>query len=157
MLALFTTKVNETGLDNGADGLDYDSQGNLYTGSFGDGTLYKVSLKPDGSLAKQEVLPLQGKQIPCVDGLIIDRSTDKMYLCNSRENAIEMVDLRNGNRVTTIAQNGDTDGTGGLLDQPAEVIMKGKRLYIANFDKPDKNFVNTKHDAPHTISVIDLP
>ncbi|MBF9238869.1 SMP-30/gluconolactonase/LRE family protein [Hymenobacter sp. BT683] len=157
MLAFFTTKVNETGLDNGADGLDYDSQGNLYTGSFGDGTLYKITLKPDGSLAKQEVLSLKGKQIPCVDGLIIDRSTDKLYLCNSRENAIEMVDLRNGNAVTTLAQNGDTDGAGGLLDQPAEVLMKGKRLYIANFDKPDKNFINTKSDAPHTISVIELP
>ncbi|SFP87314.1 SMP-30/gluconolactonase/LRE family protein [Hymenobacter arizonensis] len=156
VLAFFTTKVNETGLDNGADGLDYDSQGNLYTGSFGDGTLYKISLRPDGSFAKQEVLALQGKQIPCVDGLIIDRSSDKLYLCNSRENAIEMVDLRNGNQVTTIAQNGDTDGAGGLLDQPAEVLLKGNRLYVANFDKPDKNFVNTKSDAPHTVSVIDL-
>ncbi|WP_310392980.1 SMP-30/gluconolactonase/LRE family protein [Hymenobacter sp.] len=157
LLAFFTTRVNETGVDNGADGLDYDSKGNLYTGSFGDGTLYKVSLKPDGSLASQEVLTPTGKKIPCVDGLVIDRASDKMYLCNSRENAIEVVDLRNGNAVTTLAQNGDTDGTGGLLDQPAEVLLKGKRLYVSDFDKPEKNFVNTKSDAPHTMSVIDLP
>lgn len=110
-LAYFTTTVNETGVDNGADGLDYDSNGNFYTGSFGDGKLYKISLKPDGSLAKQETLTLKGKQIRCVDGLIIDRMTDKMYVCNSRENAIEVVDLRDGNAVTTLAQNGDTDGT----------------------------------------------
>ncbi|MEJ7666884.1 MAG: hypothetical protein WKG07_48970 [Hymenobacter sp.] len=44
--------MNETGVDNGADGIDYDSQGRLYTGSFGDGTLYRVTLKPDGSYAK---------------------------------------------------------------------------------------------------------
>ncbi|MCC3152578.1 hypothetical protein Q3A66_05150 [Hymenobacter sp. BT770] len=156
VLATFTTAVNETGVDNGADGLDYDSKGNFYTGSFGDGTLYKVSLKSDGSLAQQEVLTVQGKKIPCVDGLIIDRATDKMYLCNSRGNAIEIVDLRNGNTVTTLAQNGDTDGSGGLLDQPAEVLLKGKRLYISNFDKPEKKFVNSKSDAPHTMSVIDL-
>lgn len=157
VLATFTTTVNETGVDNGADGLDYDSQGNFYTDSFGDGTLYKVSLKPDGSFAKQEVLMLQGKKIPCVDGLIIDRASDKLYLCNSRENAIEVVDLRNSNAVTTLAQNGDTDGTGGLLDQPAEVLLKGKRLYVSDFDKPEKKFVNSKSDAPHTMSVIDLP
>ena len=157
VLATFTTTVNETGVDNGADGLDYDSKGNFYTGSFGDGKLYKVSLKPDGSLAKQETLTLQGKPIPCVDGLIIDRTSDKMYLCNSRQNAIEMVDLRNGNKVTTLAQNGDTDGSGGKLDQPAEVLLKGKRLYISDFDKPEKNFVNSKSDAPHTMSLIDLP
>jgi sugar lactone lactonase YvrE len=103
VLAMFTTTVNETGVDNGADGLDYDSKGNFYTGSFGDGKLYKVLLNPDGSFAKQEMLTLTGKQIPCVDGLIIDRATDKMYLCNSRENSIEIVDLRNGNKVTTLA------------------------------------------------------
>ncbi|GAB2870926.1 SMP-30/gluconolactonase/LRE family protein [Hymenobacter ruber] len=157
VLATFTTTVNETGVDNGADGMDYDSKGNFYTGSFGDGKLYKVSLKPDGTLARQETLQLKGKAIPCVDGLIIDRATDKMYLCNSRENAIEIVDLRNGNAVTTLAQNGDTDGTGGKLDQPAEVLLKGKRLYISDFDKPEKHFVNSKSDAPHTMSVIELP
>ncbi|MCI1187626.1 SMP-30/gluconolactonase/LRE family protein [Hymenobacter sp. DH14] len=157
MLAMFTTTMNETGVDNGADGLDYDSKGNFYTGSFGDGKLYKVSLKPDGTLAGQEILTVIGKTIPCVDGLIIDRATDKMYLCNSRENAIEVVDLRNGNTVTTLAQNPDTDGAGGKLDQPAEVLLKGKRLYISDFDKPEKHFVNAKSDAPHTMSVIDLP
>ena len=149
--------MNETGVDNGADGLDYDSKGNFYTGSFGDGKLYKVSLKPDGTFAKQETLTLTGKSIPCVDGLIIDRATDKLYLCNSRQNAIEIVDLRNGNQVTTLARNGDTDGSGGLLDQPAEVLLKGKRLYVSDFDKPEKKFVNSKSDAPHTMSVIELP
>ena len=58
--------------------------------------------------------------------------------------------------VTTLAKNGDTDGAGGLLDQPAEVLLKGNRLYVANFDKPEKKFVNTKSEAPHTLSVIDL-
>jgi DNA-binding beta-propeller fold protein YncE len=155
VLAMFTTTVNETGVDNGADGMDYDSQGRLYTGSFGDGKFYRVTLKPDGSLDKQETLTLTGKQIPCIDGLIIDRKTDKAYVCNSRENAIEVINLKD-NSVTTLAQNGDTDGAGGLLDQPAEVLLKGNRLYISDFDKPEKNFVNKKSDAPHTMSVIDL-
>ncbi|WP_375447121.1 hypothetical protein [uncultured Fibrella sp.] len=154
VLTTFTTKVNETGLDNGADGMDYDSQGNLYTGTFGDGTLYKVTLKPDGTFASKEVLTVS-KPNNCVDGLIIDRATNTMYFCNSRENAIMTVNLANGT-LTTLAQNGDTDGHDGRLDQPAEVLLKGKRLYISNYDKPDKKFVNKNADEVHTMSYIDL-
>ncbi len=155
VLAVFTTTVNETGVDNGADGIDYDSQGNLYTGSFGDGTFYKVTLKPDGTYARQEVVAVQGPRIPCIDGLVIDRKTDKAYLCGARLNAIDVVNLKD-NSHTVLARNGDTGGTGGLLDQPAEVLLKGAQLIISNYDKPEKHFVNTKSDAPHTESVIDL-
>ncbi|WP_375435456.1 hypothetical protein [uncultured Hymenobacter sp.] len=155
VLTTFTTQVNETGVDNGADGLDYDSQGNFYTGSFGDGTFYKMTMKPDGTLAKKEALTLTGKKIPCIDGLVIDRKTNKVYVCNSRENAINVINLKD-NSVTTLAQNGDTDGTNGLLDQPAEVLLKGNRLYVSDFDKPEKNFINKKSDAPHTMSVIEV-
>jgi DNA-binding beta-propeller fold protein YncE len=154
ILATFTTQVNETNIDNGADGLDYDSKGNFYTGSFGDGTLYKLTLKTDGSLASNEKMKLS-QPISCVDGLIVDRKTDKLYVCNSRTNAILMV-TPTGN-VSTLAQNGDTDGANGRLDQPAEVLMKGNRLYISNYDNPEKHFVNTKADKVHTMSYIDLP
>ncbi|QKG55541.1 SMP-30/gluconolactonase/LRE family protein [Hymenobacter sp. BRD128] len=156
VLAMFTTTVNETGIDNGADGIDYDSQGRLYTGSYGDGTLYRITLKPDGSFASQEKVPVGGAKIPCIDGLVIDRATDKAYICSSRLNSIDIVNLKD-NTHTVLARNGDTNGAGGKLDQPAEVLLKGKQLIISDYDKPDKKFVNTKSDAPHTESVIDLP
>ena len=155
VLAMFTTNVNETGVDNGADGIDYDAQGNIYTGSFGDGTFYKMTLKPDGTLAKQEAVPLTGEKIQCIDGFIIDRQTNKAYVTGARQNAIFVIDLKTNN-VTTLAQNPDTDGAGGKIDQPAEVLLKGNRLYISNYDNPVKHFVNTKSDAPHTESYIDL-
>ncbi len=154
ILATFTTQVNETGIDNGADGLDYDSKGNFYTGSFGDGTLYKLTLKPDGKLASKEVVKLSEK-ISCVDGLIVDRKTDVIYLCNSRMNAVMTVSP--DGKVGTLVQNGDTDGKDGRIDQPAEVLLKGNRLYITDFDKPEKKFVNTKADDVHTMSYVDLP
>ena len=154
ILATFTTTVNETGVDNGADGLDYDSKGNFYTGSFGDGTLYKMTLNPDGKLAAKEAVRVSEK-IDCIDGLIIDRKTDKIYLCNSRMNAIMTVTP--DGKVNTLLQNGDTDGKDGRLDQPAEVLLKGNRLLITDFDKPEKKFVNTKSDDVHTMSYIDLP
>lgn len=155
VLAQFTTAVNETEVDNGADGIDYDSQGNLYTGSFGDGKFYRVKLKPDGTYASQEVVAVQGAKIPCIDGLVIDRKTDKAYICSSRLNAIDVVDLKSGAH-TVLARNGDTDGANGLLDQPAEVLLKGNQLIVSDYDNPNKHFVNSKSDAPHTESVIDL-
>jgi sugar lactone lactonase YvrE len=153
VLATFTTEVNETGVDNGADGLDYDSKGNFYTGSFGDGTLYKLALTPDGKLASKEAVYISEK-ILCIDGLIIDRKTDMIYLCNSRMNAIMTVTP--DGKVSTIVQNGDTDGKDGRIDQPAEVLLKGNRLYITNYDNPEKKFVNTKADMVHTMSYLDL-
>lgn len=154
ILVTFTTQVNETGVDNGADGLDYDSQGRFYTGSFGDGTLYRLTLKPDGTLASKEVMNVSEK-IACVDGLIVDRKTNTIYLCNSRMNAIQTVSP--DGKVSTLVQNGDTDGKDGRIDQPAEVLLKGNRLYITDYDKPEKKFVNTKADDVHTMSYVDLP
>lgn len=153
LFAAFTTHVNETGVDNGADGLDYDSKGNFYTGSFGDGTLYRIPAGKKSGLRQPEVVKVRG-QILSVDGLIVDRKTDRIYLCDSRANAIKMVTP--DGTVSVIAQNGDTHGEEGLLDQPAEVLLKGDTLYVANFDKPEKNFVNTEADSLHTVSIIKI-
>ncbi|MDR3198333.1 MAG: hypothetical protein LBU34_10750, partial [Planctomycetaceae bacterium] len=56
----------------------------------------------------------------------------------------------------TIWANGDTNATDGLLDSPCEPMVVGNKLYIANFDSTAPGMVNTKHDPPHTISVITL-
>mgnify|MGYP000179698565 CR=1 FL=1 len=67
-------------------------------------------------------------------------------------NAIHRIDTLSG-KVTTIAKNDITDGTGGKLDRPSEVCVRGDKLYIANIDLP---LADNKFDKPHTISVIDL-
>ena len=145
------------GLALAPNGVDYDSKDNFYTDSFGDGRLYKVVLNPDVSFASQEVLTPKCKQIPCGDGLIIDCARDKMDLCNSHQNAIKIINLRNDNAVTILTQNDDTDGICGLLDQPDQVLLYCKRLRILNFDKLEKYFVNSKSVVPHAMLVVDLP
>ena len=56
-----------------------------------------------------------------------------------------------------LAQNGDTNGADGGMDQPGEPIVRGEELIVTSFDMvTDFGKVNTKHDAPHTITVIDL-
>lgn len=150
VLTTFTTQDNPNALDNGVDGLDYDSKGNLFTGGFGDGILYKLTLKPDGTLG----LKTKFATLACVDGLVIDRATDRLYVCDAEKNAIRIV-VSDGT-VSTLTENGDTNGRNGLLDQPAEVLLKGNQLLIANYDVPDQAFKNQRFDAPHTLSVIQI-
>ncbi|CAN5398211.1 hypothetical protein BH09BAC4_BH09BAC4_29560 [soil metagenome] len=149
ILTTFVTQLGPDGDDLGCDGIDYDSQGNLFTGLFGNGTMYKMTLNPDGSLATKT----EFAKLPCVDGLVINRETDNIYVCDAKNNAIRIVSPAGVMRV--LAQNGDTDGTDGRLDEPAEVLIRSNKLYISNYDVPQKGTINTKSDAPHTLSVLD--
>lgn len=148
ILTTFQTDLSRFGDDLGADGIDFDSQGNLFTGLFGDGNLYKLTLNADGTLASKTLFA----QLPCVDGLVINRATDNLYVCDAKNNAVRIVSPAGQSLV--LAQNGDTDGSDGRLDEPAEPLLRNNRLYIANFDVPQKGTINTKSDAPHTISVL---
>ncbi|QKZ12760.1 SMP-30/gluconolactonase/LRE family protein [Spirosoma sp. KUDC1026] len=149
ILTTFVTQLGPDGDDLGCDGIDYDSQGNLFTGLFGNGQMYKMTLNADGSLASKT----EFAKLPCVDGLVINRETNNVYVCDAKNNAIRIVSPAGVARV--VAQNGDTDGADGRLDEPAEPLLRNNKLYISNYDTPQKGTINTKSDAPHTIVVLE--
>jgi sugar lactone lactonase YvrE len=155
LFASFTT-VPGRGINlAGADGITFDRQGNLYTGRFGDGVMTKITFDARGNKASQTELPLDPK-LTCVDGIFYDHATDKIFIADSQKNAIQLLSPRTG-AVRTLWENDDTNGAGGLLDQPAEPLIRGRDLIIANFDAgfaPTQPAKNKAHDAPHTISVI---
>lgn len=138
----------------GADGMTFDSKGNLYVGHFGDGQLHKITLNDNGTLKSSEVVA-QAPKLTCCDGMFCDVKTDKVYIADSALNAIQVFDTKD-NSVTTLWENDDTDGSLGLLDQPCEPAIRGDELIICNFDMPFPGLKNTKYDKPHTISVIKL-
>ena len=86
------------------------------------------------------------------DGLKVDSKTGDIYIADFLGNAVHKVDGKTA-KVTTIAKNGNTDGAGGALDKPSEVCLRGNRLYVSNIDL---SLADNEHDAPHTISVIEL-
>jgi DNA-binding beta-propeller fold protein YncE len=155
LFASFTT-IPGRGINlAGANGITFDRAGNLYTGNFGDGVITKITFDRHGNKASQTTLPLDPK-LTCVDGITYDRGTDKIFVADSQKNAIQIVSPRHGT-VTTLWENDDTNGAGGLLDQPSESVIRGRDLIIANFDggfPPTAPAKNRAHDAPHTISVI---
>ena len=79
-----------------------------------------------------------------------------IYVADFSNNAVAKVSP--DGTMTVLAQNGDTDGQDGALDQPGEPIVWGETLIVTCFDKvtgPDK--VNTQHDKPFTIVALDIP
>ena len=87
------------------------------------------------------------------DGITID-DQDHIYVADFSNNAVAKVTP--DGRISVLAQNGDTDGADGLLDQPGEPILWDGKLVVTCFDMvtgPDK--VNTAHDWPFTIVVLD--
>jgi len=153
LIATFTTVPNHRNDLAGADGLTFDSKGNLYTGNFGDGVFSKITFDADGKVASNEVI-IRDKEMPCVDGIFCDLATDEIYITDSEKNAIHV--LSPDGKLRTIWENDDTDGSDGLLDQPCEVLIRGKELIIVCFDMSFPGLKNSAYDKHHTLSVIQL-
>jgi len=170
LLATFVTENRF--VQYGADGLVFDRAGNLYVGNFGDGQIHRITFGRDGSVAGNAVfartdmdnsidsaLPgfltkAMAARMRTVDGLCMDRNGN-LYAADFSNNAIDKISR--AGVITVLAQNGDTDGQAGQLNEPGEPIVWNGRLVVSNFDTvtgPDK--VNTHHDSPATLSVLRL-
>jgi hypothetical protein len=72
----------------GADGIAFDSKGNLFVGLFGEGQIFKVELDKKGNVVSNKLFcEAPGKLINC-DGMSCDLRTDKLYVADS---AVEYV------------------------------------------------------------------
>ena len=167
-----TFRTLNTHCQYGVDGLVFDSKGNLFVGNFGDGALHKITFDADGKVASNTIFAktdhdytLDPKapgflakatkaKMRTTDGIGIDKD-DNIYVADFSNNAVAKVEPCG--TITVLAQNGDTDGKGGLLDQPGEPIVWNGKLVVTCFDMvtgPDK--VNTGHDKPHTMVTLEI-
>ncbi len=138
----------------GADGIAFDSEGNLFVGVFGDGIMYKLTLGADGEVTSNEEFARADFLINC-DGMSCDRRTDKLYVADSAANAIRIINPDGS--IETLAVNGDVqDKTTGLLDQPCEAMVRGDTVVSSNMDWAFPGMVNSGHQRPATLSVIEL-
>lgn len=143
----------------GADGITFDSKGNLFIGLFSDGIMYKITFNQDGSVkSKSEFARAPGKLISC-DGMSCDIRTDRIYMADCAGNAIQIINP--DGKIETLARNGDVtsvaDKRRGMLDEPSEALVRGNEIVIANMDWPFDGFVNKKpYRMPATISAIKL-
>jgi len=148
-----TITSNHPTIGFGADGLCFDSKGNLYCGNFADGTIHKITFDEQDKVTSNEIW-VKTEKIKCADGLCCDQKTDRILVADMIQNAIQMI--HPDRTVETIAMNGDTDGAEGGIDQPCEAIFRGDEVIISNMDWPFKGVVNTTWDKPYTLSVVKL-
>jgi hypothetical protein len=135
----------------GADGLCFDAEGNLYIGNFADGTVHRFEFDTEGKIKSNTVFA-QAEAMKSADGLFMDLQTGVIYVADSKANAVQMV-FPDGS-VKTLAQNGDTDGLDGGLDQPCEVLIRGDKIIVSNMDWPVPGCINQTYNLPATLSVI---
>ncbi len=138
----------------GANGIATSPKGDLYVCNFGDKAILAWKLNEEGKLRgkeKPEVV-VQGNGMESCDGMKYVEKCNKLLVADFRGNAVHMVSPVGGT-VITLAGNGLTDGSNGLLDRPSEPCYRDGKVYVANIDLPiDGN----EFDKPHTITVLEL-
>lgn len=138
----------------GADGIEFDTNGDLLVGNFGDGAVHRVTFNEAGDVTGNTVWAKNPAELQSTDGMILDANGD-LYIADFCANAIARVSP--DGTVKRIAQSPDSDGLHGELDQPGEPIVWKNKIIVSCFDLvtgPDK--VNTGHEMPATLAAIDL-
>ncbi|HEY3324850.1 MAG TPA: SMP-30/gluconolactonase/LRE family protein [Planctomycetota bacterium] len=137
----------------GANGLDFDSKGNMYVCNFGDAEVIKATVDKDGKVTDSKSLA-KGQGLLSCDGLHADNE-GYVWVADFMGNAIGKICTETG-AVTIVAKNEPckkVDCASGELHAPSECIKRGNKIYVSNIDITYGP--NVKHDA-HTMSVITL-
>lgn len=148
-----TIETHHPEIPFGADGLAFDSLGNLYIGNFADGTVHQLKFDEDGKVISNQIYA-EADYMLSADGLFCDQRTDDIYVADSMANAVQVV--LPGGDVQTLARDPNNDGSDGRLDQPCEVLIRGNEIIVSNMDFPVPGGVNTTFNKPHTLSKIPL-
>jgi len=153
LVTMLVTRINENWWGGvGANGMAIAADGTIYVCNFGEASVVKIKLDEAGKVVSQETLA-KGNGMKSTDGLKVDPKTGDLYVADFIGNAVHKIDPKTG-KVTTIAQNeNNSGGVGGKLDKPSEVCLRGNKIYVANIDL---TLDGNEHDAPHTISVIEM-
>jgi len=145
-----TLKTYNKDLRFGADGMCFNKRGNLFVANFADGTINKVGFNSSGRVISNRLFA-KDERMKSSDGLFCGVG-DTVYVADSLVNAVFA--FSPSGKLTVAAQNGDTDGADGGLDQPCEVLIRGEEMIVSNFDFPFSGCVNTAFDRPYTLSRI---
>ncbi|MCX7887303.1 MAG: SMP-30/gluconolactonase/LRE family protein [Verrucomicrobiae bacterium] len=142
----------------GANGIEFDAQGNLYVGVFGEGVIYKLNFDSDGRVISSTEFARSVFMTTC-DGMHRDPRTGALYVADLAVNAVHEVSPEG--HVRLIATNGDPksgpDKLKGLLDGPCDALVRGDEIVVSNMDWPQAGFRNSKHQMPATLSVMRIP
>ncbi len=150
---LATFRTDNPDCPYGADGLVFDSHGNLFIGNFGDATLHRITFDDKGQVVSNTVFA-RDECMKSIDGICVD-NRDNIYVADFSNNAICVVSPQG--TVRLLAKSPDCDGSNGGFDQPGEPLVRGQELIVSNFDMvTGPNIVNSQRDELSTLSFLTL-
>jgi len=152
---ILTVLTYNKNVQYGLDGIAFrPGCGTMYLSNFGDGSILRVEMDDQRKVISIETWAKDLKNLRSADGICFDENGN-LYIADFSENAIAVV--KPDSRVYRIAISPDNDGSTGELDQPGEPIVWNGRLIVSNFDAvTDDDKVNSAHQPPHTLSVLEL-
>lgn len=152
ILATFVTENPDD--QYGVDGIEFDRDGNLLVGNFGDGAVYKITFNDDLTVKSNEIWASNWDELKSTDGMVMD-DCGNLYIADFCANAI--VKVTPDAKVERLSQSPDCDVLDGGLDQPGEPIIWNGKLVVSCFDVVTGDIVvNTAHELPATLAEIEL-
>jgi len=114
-----------------ANGVEFDSKGNLYVADTARGAVWKIEMAAGGKAGKPVILA-QSPLLEGADGLAFDGG-GKLWVTANERNAIVTVTM--DGKVEEIAKNGSK----GPLEFPGNIVFVGNTAYVNNFDTPRRD------------------
>lgn len=139
----------------GVDGIIFDREGRLIIGNFGDGSVWRLTLSEKGDkMIDKELWCCDPEKLKTTDGMTMDQFGN-IYVADFSANAIGKISP-DGN-ITRIAQSPDCTGWEGGLDEPGEPCLWNGKIIVSCFDcVVDDQKVNTAHEIPATMAMLDV-
>jgi DNA-binding beta-propeller fold protein YncE len=138
-----------------ANGLTFDGEGNLFICSFGDGVMWRATFDAKGAVAscKPWVDALRTAGMRSLDGAHYDAEDNKIWVADLLGNSVGYIDVVSPKAVVVARSSVPHDAADGNLDTPADVIRRGDKLYVVNFNLGFGDHRETEYQA---VSVIKL-
>ncbi|MDR0814151.1 MAG: SMP-30/gluconolactonase/LRE family protein [Bacteroidales bacterium] len=149
LILSFETKNKEQAV--GANGVAFDSKGNLYVNNFGDAEIMKYAFDKNGNIVSEEMF-CHPEGALSLDGMQAD-SEDNLWIADFAGNAVLKVDTKTGVAQIIAKTKVPSIGENGEFDTSSECIRRGDILYVSNIDL---NSGVHQSDALQTISVVSL-
>lgn len=150
---LTTVLTHNPDCQYGLDGIEFDLNGDLLVGNFGDGAVHRIVFNTDGTVRENKVWAMNPEELKSTDGMIMDEKGN-LFIADFSANAVAKITP--DGTVTRIAQSADCDGFDGGLDQPGEPVIWRGRLILTCFDLVTDDYnLNTKHEMPATMSELE--
>ncbi|MDR2512563.1 MAG: SMP-30/gluconolactonase/LRE family protein [Puniceicoccales bacterium] len=148
---ILTLETKNKDVKVGANGLDFDSKGNLWVGNFGDAELWKYTLDQGGKIVNQTLF-VQLEGVKSLDGFHID-AEDNIWAADFAGNALVRIQAQTGERWIVSKNALPAKIEEGEFHSSSESIRRKNKIYISNIDLDAPQH---KGGGMQTITVITL-